>query len=115
MLNRVTGLEVVAHQAGIAHRHRVPRGKSGQAIVDAREFHCAVIELTFGNGAGLEVDRPAVQHRPVGEAAVVAPQLGVADHLQHNGLAIVIGIGNMEHIAGIDIKPPDRPERVVAA
>ena len=69
----------------------------------------------FGHRAGAEINRPIPQHGTIPESAVLAPQLRVPDCLQHNGVTVVIGVGNVEDVAGIDIEPAHLAERVVAA
>ena len=115
MLEGIPGLQVVAHQAGIADRDRVAGCQAGQPVVDARELHRTVVQLPLGHRSGGEVDGPTPQHRAGIEAAVLAPQLRVAATLHDNAIAVFVGVGDVEDIAGLDLEPANLAERVIAA
>ena len=56
MLDGGAGVQVVPEQAAVADRHRITGRQPGQPVVDARELHRTVVELTFGDLPGLQVD-----------------------------------------------------------
>ena len=89
------------------------RGQPGQPVVDARELDGPVVQLALGNLAGAEVDRPTPQHAVGFEATGAPPQLGIANGLQHNRIAVVVGVGDVEYVARIDVEPAHLTERVV--
>ena len=56
-----------------------------------------------------EVDRPAVERRRafVRAEAVAVEHLRVADDVEHDAVAVVVGVQRVEHVAGLDVEPPD--------
>lgn len=107
--------EVVADQAAAADSDRVASGCADQSIIDAREFHTAVVDLAFLDLSAVQVDRPAPQRGVRFELATIAPHFRVANYLQHNRIPTVVRIGDVEDIARVDVEPAHGPLGVVAA
>lgn len=75
-----------------------------------------VIELAFCDGAMYQIDAPVPQERRLVESRIVAPHFGVANHLQFDSFSVygVVGVGDVQDIAGVDREPTDFAERIVA-
>src|SRR5277367_403368 len=78
-----------------------------QALVDARELLRVIVEAGFTYLVVGEIDRPTVQGgRPLIGAGVVAREhLGVSHDVEHDRVALVIGVHRMKYVAGFDIEP----------
>ena len=109
MRTRLAAEGVVAVGVVVAHRGAVaPAVRSAdQALVDPGELERLVAELLLVDRAGGDVERPAPQQG----SAVVGPEaLGVehpvvAHDVEHDPVAVVVGVERVEHVARRHLEP----------
>ena len=94
---------VAAHRRAVAPAVR----PADQALVDAGNSNGLVAELLLVDRAGGEVERPAPQQ---GRGVVGAEALGVehpvvAHDVEHDAVAVVVGVERVEHVARRHLEP----------
>ena len=121
MTRLVAGLPVDADQVApegvvppdvvVAHRGAVAPavGTADQSLVDPRELEGPVAQLLLVRRAGGQIERPAPEQgcAVVGTLALGVEHPVVADHVEHDAIAVVVGVERVEHVAGRHLEPPD--------
>jgi hypothetical protein len=100
---RISALDAFEHRNGVS----VPMAFGDQALIDARELLRVIVKAGFADLSVGEIDRPTVQGgRPlVGTRAVAIEHLPVSHHVEHDRVALVIGVHRMKHVARFDVEP----------
>ena len=91
--------------SGMRHHVAVAVLQPDHAVGDAGELARAVVDLLLVHRAGRRVDRPPPELRAREVHHRVAPDVAEAGDVEHDRVAVLVGVHRVEHVAGVDVVP----------